>query len=198
MAEILYTYKNQVYANITNRCNCNCTFCVRSLKDAVGDAKTLWHQHEPALGEILKAINEFDFTNHSELVYCGYGEPTCALDNLLASAAYVKEKHAVALRLNTNGLGSLYHGRNIIPELAAVIDSVSISLNAPDAAKYDMVTRPAFTNAYPALLEFAALAKTAFAHTQLSIVDVLPPDEIAACQKLADDMGIFLKIRKYS
>lgn len=79
-----------------------------------------------------------------------------------------------------------------------MIDSVSISLNAPDAAKYDMVTRPAFTNAYPALLEFAALAKTAFAHTQLSIVDVLPPDEIAACQKLADDMGIFLKIRKYS
>lgn len=92
MAEILYTYKNQVYANITNRCNCNCTFCVRSLKNAVGDAKTLWHQHEPALGEILKAINEFDFTNCSELVYCGYGEPTCALDNLLASAAYVKEK----------------------------------------------------------------------------------------------------------
>ena len=198
MAEILYTYKKQVYANITNRCDCNCTFCVRSFKDSVGDAKTLWHQQEPTLEEIQKAMNAFDFSGYDELVYCGYGEPTCALDNLLASAAYVKEKHEISIRLNTNGLGNLYHNRNIIPELAAVIDSVSISLNAPTAAKYDAVTRPQFKNAYPALLEFAALAKTAFAHTQLSIVDVLPPDDIAACQKIADDMGIYLKIRTHS
>lgn len=198
MAEILYIYKNQIYANITNRCDCSCTFCIRSLKDAVGDAKTLWHQHEPTLGEIQQAIDSFDFTGCDELVYCGYGEPTCALDHLLASAAYVKEKHAVSIRLNTNGLGNLYHGRNIIPELAAVIDSVSISLNAPDAAKYEAVTRPQFADAYPALLEFASLAQAAFAHTQLSIVDVLPPDEIAACQKIADDRGIYLKIRTYS
>ncbi len=198
MAEILYTYKKQVYANITNRCDCNCTFCVRSFKDSVGDAKTLWLQQEPTLEEIKKAMNAFDFSGYDELVYCGYGEPTCALDNLLASAAYVKEKHAISIRLNTNGLGNLYHNRNIVPELAAVIDSVSISLNAPTAAKYDAVTRPQFKNAYPALLEFAALAKTAFAHTQLSIVDVLPPDDIAACQKIADDMGIYLKIRTHS
>lgn len=198
MAEILYTYKKQVYANITNRCDCNCTFCVRSFKDSVGDAKTLWHQQEPTLEEIQKAMNAFDFSGYDELVYCGYGEPTCALDNLLASAAYVKEKHEISIRLNTNGLGNLYHNRNIVPELAAVIDSVSISLNAPTAAKYDAVTRPQFKNAYPALLEFAALAKTAFSHTQLSIVDVLPPDDIAACQKIADDMGIYLKIRTHS
>lgn len=91
MAEILYTYKKQVYANITNRCDCNCTFCVRSFKDSVGDAKTLWLQQEPTLEEIKKAMNAFDFSGYDELVYCGYGEPTCALDNLLASAAYVKE-----------------------------------------------------------------------------------------------------------
>lgn len=91
MADILYTYKNQVYANITNRCNCNCTFCVRSLKDAVGDAKTLWHKTEPTLAEIKNAIDNFDFTGYTELVFCGYGEPTCALENLLASAAYVKK-----------------------------------------------------------------------------------------------------------
>ncbi len=198
MADILYTYKNQVYANITNRCDCSCTFCVRSLKDAVGEADTLWHQTEPTLAEILSAIDAFDFTGYSELVYCGYGEPTCALDNLLASAAYVKEKHHLSIRLNTNGLGNLYHNQNIIPALAEVIDSVSISLNAPTAEKYNAVTRPQFADAYPALLEFSSLAKKAFRHTQLSIVDVLPDDEITACQKLADDMGIWLKIRKYS
>lgn len=198
MADILYTYKNQVYANITNRCDCSCTFCVRSLKDAVGDSETLWHRTEPTLAEIKKAIDSFDFSAYSELVYCGYGEPTCALDNLLKSAAYVKERYPVAIRLNTNGLGNLYHGRNIVPELAQVVDSVSISLNAPTAEKYQEVTRPQFENAYPALLEFAALSQAAFQHTQLSIVDVLPADEIAACRKIADERGICLKVRKYS
>ena len=198
MADILYTYKNQVYANITNRCDCSCTFCVRSLKDAVGDSETLWHRTEPTLAEIKKAIDSFDFSAYSELVYCGYGEPTCALDNLLKSAAYVKERYPVAVRLNTNGLGNLYHGRNIVPELAQVVDSVSISLNAPTAEKYQAVTRPQFENAYPALLEFAALSQAAFQHTQLSIVDVLPADEIAACRKIADERGICLKVRKYS
>jgi len=198
MADILYTYKNQVYANITNRCDCSCTFCVRSLKDSVGDSDTLWHETEPTLEEIRKAVDTFDFTGYSELVYCGYGEPTCALDNLLTSAAYIKEKYHLPIRLNTNGLGSLYHNRNIVPELAQVIDSVSISLNAPTAEKYQTVTRPQFENAYPALLEFASLAKESFQYTQLTIVDILPADEIAACQKIADDRGIFLKIRKFS
>ncbi|MBR5799443.1 MAG: TIGR04100 family radical SAM protein [Lachnospiraceae bacterium] len=198
MADILYTYKNQVYANITNRCDCSCTFCIRSHGDGVGEAENLWFQKEPTLQEIKEAMDAFDFTGYEELVYCGYGEPTCALENLLASATYIKEKHPIKIRLNTNGLANLYHKRNIIPELAKVVDSVSISLNAPTAEKYQEVTRPQFANAFPEMLSFAKLAKEAFGHTQLSIVDVLPKEEIEACQKLADELGIYLRIRKYS
>ena len=198
MADILYTYHKQVYANITNKCDCSCQFCIRSHKDSVGEAENLWFQKDPTLEEIKQAIDEFDFEGYEELVYCGYGEPTCALENLLASAAYVKEKHNIKIRLNTNGLANLYHKRNIIPELAKVVDHVSISLNAPTAEKYQEVTRPQFENAFPALLEFAELSKDAFAHTQLSIVDVLPKEEIEACQKLADERGVYLKIRKFS
>ena len=198
MADIIYTYKNQVYANITNKCDCSCQFCIRTQKDSVGEAENLWFQKEPTLDEIKKAMDEFDFKDYDELVFCGYGEPTCALENLLASAAYAKEKYGVPIRLNTNGLANLYHKRNVVPELAKVIDSVSISLNAPTAEKYQEVTRPQFENAFPALLEFASLAEEAFAHTQLSIVDVLPEEEIKACQKIADDRGIYLKIRKFS
>ena len=198
MADILYTYKNQVYANITNRCDCNCQFCIRSHKDSVGEADNLWHKSEPTLEEIRQAMDAFDFKGYDELVYCGYGEPTCALDNLLASAAYAKEKQNIKIRLNTNGLANLYHRRNIIPELAKVIDRVSISLNAPTAEKYQEVTRPQFENAFPALLEFAELAKGAFEHVQLSIVDVLPEEEIKECQRIADERGIYLKIRKFS
>lgn len=198
MADILYTYKNQVYANITNKCDCSCKFCIRSHRDSVGEAENLWHKKEPALEEIKRAIDEFDFQGYDELVFCGYGEPTCALENLIESAAYVKEKYKIKIRLNTNGLANLYHKRNVVPELAKVIDSISISLNAPTAEKYQEVTRPQFENAFPAMLEFASLAQAAFEHTQLSIVDVLPEEEIKECQKIADDRGIFLKIRKFS
>lgn len=198
MEEILYTYKNQVYANITNRCDCNCRFCLRSHKNGVGDADSLWLQREPTLEEIERAMDEFDFAGYEELVYCGYGEPTCALENLLASAAYAKEKYQIKVRVNTNGLANLYHKRNVVPELAKVVDSVSISLNAPTAEKYQEVTRPQFENAFPALLDFARLAKDAFSHVQFSIVDVLPKEEIEACQRLADERGIYLKIRKFS
>ena len=155
MAKILYVYNDQVYANITNKCDCACTFCIRSQMDGVGDAETLWHTQEPTLEEILAAIDAFDFTGYKEFVFCGYGEPTCALENLIASARYVKEKTGLPIRLNSNGLGNLYHKRDIVPELAEVIDSISISLNAPNAEEYNKVTRPSFDNAYEAMLDFA-------------------------------------------
>lgn len=198
MADILYTYNNQVYLNITNKCDCSCRFCIRSHKDSVGEAENLWFQEEPTLEEIKKAIDNFDFSGYDEVVYCGYGEPTCALENLLASAAYIKEHNNIKIRLNTNGLANLYHKRNIVPELAEVIDRVSISLNAPTAEKYQEVTRPQFANAFYALLDFAKLAKNAFAHTQLSVVDVIPKEDIEASEKLADDLGIHLRIREFT
>lgn len=197
MTDILYTYNGQLYANITNRCDCNCQFCIRSHKDNVGEAENLWFEKEPTLEEIKKAIDEFDFSGYEEIVFCGYGEPTCALDNLIKAAEYIKEKYPIKIRLNTNGLGNLFHNRNIVPELAKVIDRVSISLNAPTEEKYQEVTRPQFDNAFPALLEFAKLSKEAFSNTQLSIVDVLSEEDIQFCQKLADELGIYLRIRAY-
>lgn len=198
MADIIYTYKNQVYANITNKCDCACTFCVRSQKDSIGESGNLWHTTEPTVDEIKAAIDAFDFTNYNEFVFCGYGEPTCALDVLLEIGKYVKEKYQLPIRVNTNGLANLYHGRNVIPELAEVVDSISISLNAPDAESYNKVTRPQFENAYEALLNFAEECNQVIPHTQLSIVDVLPAKDIARCQAIADERGVYLKIRKYA
>ena len=198
MADILYTYKHQVYANITNKCDCRCTFCIRSHEDTVGDAETLWHKTDPTLEEITKAMDAFDFTGLEELVYCGYGEPTCALDNLIASAKYARQKYGVRIRVNTNGLANLYHQKDIIPLLSEAVDAVSISLNAPTAEAYDKVTQPQFEGAFDALLQFASRCKEYIPDVRLTIVDVLPPDEIEACQKLADSLGVTLRIRKYA
>ena len=198
MADIIYTYKNQVYANITNKCDCACTFCVRSSKDHIGESGNLWHTTEPTVDEIKAASDAFDFTNYNEFVFCGYGEPTCALDTLLEIGKYVKEKYHLPIRVNTNGLANLYHGRNVIPELAEVVDSISISLIAPDAESYNKVTRPQFENAYEALLDFAEECNRVIPHTQLSIVDVLPAEDITRCQAIADERGVYLKIRKFT
>lgn len=197
MAEIIYTYKNQVYANITNKCDCACTFCIRSEKDHINGEGTLWHTKQPSFEEIKAAIDAFDFSGYNEFVFCGYGEPTCELELLLDTAKYVKENYKLPIRLNTNGLGNLYNKKNIIPELAEVIDSISISMNAADAKTYQAVTRPQFEDAYKDMLDFAEECTQKIKHTQLSIVDVLSKEDIAKCQAIADERGVFLKIRAY-
>nr|WP_297763386.1 TIGR04100 family radical SAM protein [uncultured Butyrivibrio sp.] len=198
MADIIYTYKDSVYANITNKCNCRCTFCIRFLKDGIGNADTLWHQQNPSKEEVLKTIREYDFTGYSELVFCGYGEPTCALDILLAAAKVAKEEKGLKVRLNTNGLGNEENGRNIVPELASVVDSISISLNAPDSAAYEKVTRPQVENAFDKMVDFARKAKEKIGQVKWSIVDVLPKEDIEKCRRLSEETGIDLRIRHFT
>ena len=198
MMTITYAGRNSIYVNMTNRCPCACVFCLRHNKDHVFDADSLWLEREPTVKEICDSIDAWDLEKYDEIVFCGYGEPTERIELLVQVADYVRSVSDIKIRINTNGLGNLYHKRNIIPELAKVVDCVSISLNAPTAEKYEKVTRPQFENAFPAMLDFASLAQETFEHTQLSIVDVLPKEEIEACQKIADDRGIYLKIRKFS
>ena len=90
MADIVYRYYDGVYLNITNQCPCNCAFCIRSKGDAVGDAKEMWFDTEPTWEEIKAAIDAYDFAHTDEAVFCGYGEPTNALDHLLQAADYLR------------------------------------------------------------------------------------------------------------
>lgn len=199
MSDIIYTFKNNVYFNITNRCTCKCIFCIRNEHEAIGEATELWHDHNPSFEEIKEAIDAFDFTNYPEAVFCGYGEPTCAYDNLIAAAKYMKEKHPdVLLRVNTNGLGELFNKKPIAEEMAKYIDAVSISLNAPTAERYQEVTQPCFENAFPDMLAFAEKSKKLFSSVQFSVVSIISQEEIDASQKIADEMGIPLKVRIYS
>ena len=105
MADIVYTLDGDVYLNITNKCPCNCAFCIRTKSDAYGDSEELWFDTEPTFEEIKNAIDTYDFHNVNKAVFCGYGEPTNAYDNLIKSAKYLKEINPnITLRLNINGL----------------------------------------------------------------------------------------------
>ena len=198
MADIIYSYKDSVYANITNKCNCRCTFCIRFLKDGVGNADTLWHQTNPSKDEVIQAIRDYDFTGFEELVFCGYGEPTCALDILLAAAKVAREEKHLRVRLNTNGLGNAENKRDIVPELAEVLDSVSISLNAPEKEKYEQVVRPQVPSAFEEMCKFAKASKEKIDDVRMTIVDVLPDDEVEKCKELTKQLGIPLRVRHFT
>ena len=94
--EIIYTYKNNVYLNITNKCPCACTFCIRSKTDAIGEASNLWLNHNPDFDEVKKAIDNFDFLNCKEAVFCGYGEPTNSFDVLINYSPHLRYKQLIS------------------------------------------------------------------------------------------------------
>ena len=93
-----------MYVNLTNRCTCSCTFCLRSMKKMAED-ETLWLKQEPTVDEVKKELDGAPWDRINEVVFCGFGEPTERLEDLKTLLAYVKEKHpTVKTRLNTNGL----------------------------------------------------------------------------------------------
>lgn len=199
LKDILYTYKDNVYINITNKCPCACTFCIRSQKNAIGSANSLWLEHNPDFDEIKSAIDSFDFEGYNEIIFCGYGEPTNAFELLIKVAQYIRSKMNIKIRVNTNGLGSLINERDISQELCQNVDAVSISLNCSNEEEYYRVVRPKFgIKSYSEMLDFAGKCKQYTDDVMLSVVDVIGEEEVAKCQKIADDLGIKLRVRKFS
>ena len=197
MADIVYTFENQVYLNITNACPCRCTFCIRNNGDSVGEATTLWFDHNPTIQEIKSEIDKFDFSKYNNsIIICGYGEPTCALDNMIEACKHLKSK-GINIRLNTNGLSDLINKRETAKEICQVIDSVSISLNAPTAEKYNEVTRPSFgEKSFDAMLKFAKECKEYGIPVKLTVVDVISKEDIEDCKKLCEEIDIPLRVRE--
>ena len=107
MMTITYPVKNGLYVNMTNRCPCACTFCLRQNRDSVYGSEPLWLEREPTVEEVCRSIDTWDLTQFQEVVFCGYGEPTERLPELLEVAAYIKKKSPISIRINTNGLSYL-------------------------------------------------------------------------------------------
>ena len=118
--EILYKVHNGLYVNLTNRCPCACTFCLRQTRETVGESTSLWLEREPSAEEVIAAFDAWDMESFDELVFCGFGEPTEALPVLLETARYAKAHFGIPVRVNTNGLGNLIWGRDITPDLEGV------------------------------------------------------------------------------
>ena len=188
-----------LYINLTNQCNCDCVFCLRQKKSmAVGSS--LWLENEPTVDEIKTALDKVDWKIVSEVVFCGFGEPTMRLVELLEILRYVKKIHPqTPTRLNTNGLGELEYGKNFSADFENILDTVSISLNAATAEKYFKITRAKFgLKSYESMLTFAEHMKKFVSKVILTIVDkVTSPEEIEQCKKICAERNLTLRVRPY-
>lgn len=193
---ILYDYKESLYVNITNKCPCSCVFCIRKETDHVGNSDSLWLDHEPTVEEVKNEFKKFNLENYDEIVFCGYGEPLVRINEVIEIAKYIRSISDLKIRINTNGLSDLIHNKKTAILLKDKIDSVSISLNAPNKIRYNEVTKPKFgEKSFDALLNFAKDCKDYIEEVNFSVVDEINNDEIEEAQKLADKMNIVLRVR---
>lgn len=196
---ITYEIDGKLYLNITNKCPCNCTFCIRNNGDGAYGSDPLWLEHQPTADEVITALKKCDLDSYKQIIFCGYGEPTCELEILKQAAKYIHSVSKTPVRVNTNGLSDLINGRNTAPEFEGIVDSVSISLNASDSEAYDKVTRPSFkgVDCFKAMLAFAENVKEYVPETMLTVVDIIGEEEIEKSRKIAESIGIKLRVREY-
>jgi len=195
---ITYEVGNSLYINITNRCSNNCSFCVRTKGDGVGNASNLWLDREPTVDEIITAIQKRDLSKYQELVFCGYGEPMMRTPDILEICKKIKSVNKIPVRINTNGQANLIFERDITPSLEGCVDTISISMNASNKESYQAFCRSVYGDAaFDALLDFAAKCKRYVPHVVLTVVDIIPTQDIANCRAIANEIGVNLRVRQY-
>lgn len=189
---IVYSYKRNIYLNITNRCPNRCRFCVRDQKDSLGDADSLWLDREPTVAEVIDELDRWNMEGYDEIVFCGYGEPTERMDAVLEIAEIVHDRYGKRTRLNTNGLANMINGRDVVPGMVGRIDRVSISLNAPTADAYNELCRPRFgIDSYDALISFIEECRDVLGNVTVTWVSgSITQAEEYECERVARSLGV--------
>jgi TatD DNase family protein len=195
--KIVYKIRHSIYINLTNRCTNNCDFCIRggpSQGYVAGHYLRL--KSEPISADVISAIgSEKDF---SEIVFCGLGEPTLRLKELLEISPAMKQLgKSYPVRLNTNGQGSMINKVDLPAKLKGLVDIVSVSLNAQDSDTYIKLCKPdKGREAYEAVIKFIGDSVKNGIKVEASVVD-LPGVDIDACRRIAEKLGATLRVRKY-
>lgn len=195
---ITYVVDGGLYINVTNRCTNRCDFCIRNNGDGAYGSESLWLMREPTENEILDSVFSYDLAKLPEIVFCGYGEPSVRLDVVRSVALKIKEKYPSAkIRINTNGQSDLILGCDSSPMYKDAFDSVSISLNAPTAERYQEICHSVYGDvALEKILEFAKNVNKYVQNVAFSVVkESLTPEEIEKCKVIANECGVNLRVR---
>lgn len=194
---VVYAIRKSLYINMTNRCTNRCLFCAREEKPVVR-GHNLRLEREPSPSEIVSAVEEAcSGKGYDEIVFCGYGEPTIRLQELIETARVLKAKGR-RIRLNTNGLGALFWKRDIVPELRGVVDVISVSLNTADPVQYFEICRPIYGEpSHAAVVDFTRRCVEQGIETVCTAV-AYPGVDLDSCEKLARSLGAGFRARKYN
>jgi TatD family-associated radical SAM protein len=192
-ATLVYELHGNLYLNITYHCTLRCGFCPKYQGIWSVQGYDLLLTFEPTADEVLEAVG--DPKRYREIVFCGLGEPTLRLDTLLTVATTLRQRGARHIRLNTDGLANLVYGRDVTADLAAVLNSLSVSLTAQDATTYNRHTRPKRNDAYPAMLDFVRAARARGSDVTVTAIDGLEGVDIPACQRIAEDLDVHFRRR---
>ena len=194
---IVYDYFGGLYINLTNKCPNACEFCIRNFTNSLGDADSLVLKEDPSVEEVKKELERWDVSRYDEVVFCGYGEPTERLPELLELARHIKAKYGKQIRINTNGLADLIWGRPTEPDLKGVIDAVSVSMNEADAQKYYDLCHPRFgLKSYDAVIKYIEDVRKYVPYVAVSVVTgAISRESVAICQAKAKELGVAFKMR---
>ena len=151
------------------------------------------------MDEVKAEFEKYDWSHVAEIIFCGFGEPTMRLDDMVKVGAWLKSVHPeIPIRVNTNGLSDLVFEKPTAQCLKGIVDTVSISLNSSDAQKYVDVTRNQFgLKSYQAMIDYAKDCQKYVPNVVMTVVDIIGEEEVAACRKVCDDNGLFLRVRPY-
>jgi TatD DNase family protein len=191
--EVVYKIRDSLYLNITNKCTNKCGFCVK-FRTSYVKGHNLRLERDPTVLQIIKAIK--NPREYKEIVFCGIGEPFLRLDAVKKVAKWIKDQGG-KVRVNTNGQGNLIHGKNILPELRGLVDSLSISLDAENEEKYEAVCKPKIKGAYRGILEFIKESKKYIPEVKLTVVKI-PEVDVKKCEAVAKGLGVELRVRKFN
>ncbi|MCL2822181.1 MAG: hypothetical protein FWD86_03165 [Firmicutes bacterium] len=218
-----YVYKidNNLYINLTNKCQCDCVFCVRAQGNI--DGFDLFLTKPPTVKQVIDLLFDALVLNKNkdnpikEVVFCGFGEPTFEYKKILKIGQFlnkvkkemfdfenncdkINEENCVPsspflVRLDTNGLGSKTHNLDLAYLLKNCLDVVSVSLNAPNEMVYNKITKPCEPDAYNSMLKFASDCVKYGLKVTMTAVDILTKTEIEECKKIAFGLGANFRLR---
>ncbi len=194
--KITYKIRNSLYVNVTDRCTNNCKFCNRT-KNPMVAGYDLSLKKEPTAEETIAGME--DPGQYDEVVFCGFGEPTLRLEFIKTVAQWVKERGG-RVRINTNGHGNLIYKRNILPDLKGLVDTISVSLNAENEERYNLLCKPEFGNgSYQAVKDFIRESVKVLPKVIVSVVRVPENMDVKECEDIAEnELGAHFRVREFN
>ena len=198
----LYFLDGKPYINMTNACTNACVFCLRNQKDDVQGANLWLDKDNVSASVVISQIkdNIDKVLNAGEIVFCGYGEPLIKINEVVEICKYLKNNYPnLKIRINTNGHANAIHKRNVVAELAYLVDTISVSLNAENEEKYNQISNPKIENAYEEVKRFIRACVEAKIYTIASVVDKVPdfPVDVERCEVIAKSLGAKFRSREF-